>query len=189
MATALVPLADGFEEIEAVAIIDVLRRGGVAVTTAHIGQSDCVRGAHGMALKADAPFGEAAERQYDAIVLPGGGEGTANLAKCEALADRLHRQKEEGGLLCAICAAPTVLVDAGVADPGLHMTCYPSMMMELDRPYSNVPVVADGDLITGQGPGTATLFAIVVLQALAGEAVARRVAREMVANEALENLS
>lgn len=180
MANALVPLADGFEEIEAVSVIDVLRRGGVDVTTAAIGPALKVTGAHGMAVKADAAFGGVSGEHYDAIILPGGGEGTANLAKCEALAERLRRQKAEGGLLCAICAAPTVLVGAGVAEPGLHMTCYPSMMMELDRPYSNVPVVADGDLVTGQGPGAAMLFALVVLQMLEGDAAARKVARAMV---------
>ena len=98
----------------------------------------------------------------------------------EKYQENMRVQKEQGRLLCAICAAPIVLIDAGVADSNLHMTCYPSMMMDLDRPYTNVPVVADGDLITGQGPGSATLFALVVLKALVGGAVATKIARNMV---------
>jgi len=180
MARVLVPLADGFEDIEAITVVDVLRRGGVDVVTAAIGESMDVRSAHGVVMKADARFEEVAVGQFDAIVLPGGGEGTERLHACEPLIERLHRQREEGRLLCAICAAPTVLVQAGVADEGLHMTCYPSMMMDLDRPYTDVPVVADGDLITGQAPGAAMLFALVILKTLAGEAIARKVARGLV---------
>jgi 4-methyl-5(b-hydroxyethyl)-thiazole monophosphate biosynthesis len=182
MAKVLVPLAKGFEDIEAITVVDVLRRGGVEVVTASIGESTEVESAHGVFMKADAKFADAAEAEYDAIVLPGGGEGTENLRNSAPLFERLRRQHEEGRLLCAICAAPTVLVDAGVADEGRHMTCYPSMMMDLDRPYSNVPVVEDGNLITGQAPGSATLFALVVLKALVGESTARKVARGMVSD-------
>lgn len=180
MAKVLVPLAKGFEDIEAVTVIDVLRRGGVEVVTASIGETTDVPSAHGMSMRADALFADVSGADYDAIVLPGGGEGTENLRGCQPLADLLRRHNEEGRLLCAICAAPTVLVDAGVAAEGLHMTCYPSMMMELDRPYTNVPVVAEGNLITGQAPGSAMLFALVILKTLVGEGVTRKVARSMV---------
>ena len=107
--TALVPLADGYEEIEAATIVDVLRRGGVEVTTAAVGGSLDVRGAHGMGTRADALFAEVKDRDFDAIVLPGGGEGTDNLRKCSALLERIVRQREQRGLLAAVCAAPTVL--------------------------------------------------------------------------------
>lgn len=180
MAKVLVPLAKGFEEIEAVALVDVLRRGGQEVVTASIhGELDVV-GAHGMTVRADALFADVADAPYEAIVLPGGGEGTENLKACEPLAERLRRQDGEGLLLCAICAAPTVLVAAGAAREGLHMTCYPSCSEELGRPYSDAPVVADGNLVTGQAPGSAVLFALVVLQMLAGEKVSRHVAYGMV---------
>lgn len=180
MARVLVPLAKGFEDIEAITVVDVLRRGGVEVVTASIGDALEVESAHKVMVKADALFADVVDDEYDAIVLPGGGEGTDNLRRCEPLIERLRRQHDEGRLMCAICAAPVVLVDAGVADEGRHMTCYPSMMMELDRPYSNVPVVADGNLITGQAPGAATLFALVVLKTLIGEARTRKIARAMV---------
>ena len=180
MARVLVPLADGFEEVEALTVVDVLRRGGQEVVTAAVGQSLDVKGAHGVLVKADALFDDVADDPFEAIVLPGGGEGTERLKNSDALIRRLQRHAEEHGLLCAICAAPTVLVEAGVLEPGIHFTCYPTCQMELDRQWSPVPVVADGNVITGQAPGSALLFSLIVLQALAGEAVARKVARLMV---------
>ncbi|MBQ6137483.1 MAG: DJ-1/PfpI family protein [Kiritimatiellae bacterium] len=179
MANALVVLAEGFEDIEAVSVVDILRRGGVEVTTASLGGSQCVRSAHGIEMKADALFSDAAEAVFDAFILPGG-PGTENLRKSPEVIERLRRQKAEGRLICAICAAPTVLVEAEVLDPDQHVTCYPSCVMDLDRPCADAPVVADGAVITGQAPGAATLFGLVVLQALAGELVARKVARGMV---------
>lgn len=180
MARVLVPLTKGFEDIEAVTVVDVLRRGGVEVVMASISDSVEVESAHGIAVKADALFRDVSGDEYDAIVLPGGGEGTENLRHCEPLIVRLRRQNEERRLICAICAAPVVLVEAGVAEEGRHMTCYPSMMLELDRSYVNVPVVADGNLITGQAPGSAMLFALVILQTLVGEAKTRKISRGMV---------
>ena len=180
MAKVLIPLANGFEDIEAIAVIDVLRRGGVEVVTASIHETVDVRSAHGVQMKADARFSDVADADYDAIVLPGGGEGTENLRKSEAVLARLRRQNEDRRLLCAICAAPTVLVAAGALNPGLHVTCYPTCQMELDREWSPAPVVVEGNVITGQAPGSAVLFALVVLKTLAGETVARKVARGMV---------
>ena len=180
MARVLVPLANGCEELEVVSVVDVLRRGGVEVVTASIHGTLDVDGAHGMRLRADEAFADAADGDYDAIILPGGGEGTENLKNSEAVIDRLRRQKENGALLCAICAAPTVLVAAGVLEEGQHVTCYPTCQMELDRPWVNQPVVAHDNVITGQAPGSALLFALVVLQTLAGESVAHKVARGMV---------
>lgn len=180
MSKVLVPLANGFEEIESVTIVDVLRRGGVEVVTASIHDVVEVKGAHGVSVRADALFADAVGEDYDAIVLPGGGEGTENLKNSDALFNRLRRQNDDGRLICAICAAPTVLVEAGVVAPGIHMTCYPTCQMQLDRPWSPAPVVAEGNVITGQAPGTALLFALVVLQTLCGDKVAQRVARGMV---------
>lgn len=182
MAKVLIPLAAGFEDIEAVALIDVLRRGGVDVVTAAIGERLEVKSAHGVVMTADALFADAGEADYDAIVLPGGGEGTERLRNSDALIRRLQRQNDDRRLICAICAAPTVLVEAGVIAPGIHVTCYPTCQMELDRPWSPMPVVVEGNIITGQAPGTALLFALVILQTLAGESVARKVARGMVTN-------
>lgn len=180
MAKVIVPLANGFEEIEATTSIDVLRRGGVEVVTASVHAALDVKGAHGLQIRADVLLGDVAGETYDAIVLPGGGEGTENLKNSDVLHRMLLRHADEGALLCAICAAPTVLVDAGVVPQGVHMTCYPTCQMMLDRPWTPAPVVADGNIITGQAPGTSMLFAMVVLQTLTDEKTVARVSREMV---------
>ena len=179
MSKALVPLAAGFEDIEALAPVDILRRGGVEVVTAALGPARSVLSAHGIRMEAEALLTDVLDGEYDAIILPGGGEGTQNLMACEPLHARLRRQKEEGRLVCAICAAPTVLEAAGVLEKE-DVTCYPTCAPQMARPVQHVPVVADGNVVTGQGPGSATLFALVVLQTLKGEAVAQKIARGMV---------
>jgi len=180
MAKVLVPLAGGFEEIEALTVVDVLRRGSQKVVTASVDPGLSVVGAHGIEVKADALLDDVVDDAYDAIVLPGGGGGTERLRKCSSLIRRIQRQASEDRLLCAICAAPAVLVDAGVLDRGVQVTCYPTCQMELDRPWTPAPVVADGNIITGQAPGSAMLFALVILKTLAGESAASSVARRMV---------
>jgi 4-methyl-5(b-hydroxyethyl)-thiazole monophosphate biosynthesis len=181
MKTALVPLADGFEDIEAVAVIDILRRGGVEVMTASLGADRSAVSAHGIRMETDTTLSEVLNDYWDAIVLPGGGEGTANLMACEPLTLRLRRQKfEDRGLICAICAAPTVLAEAEVLEDE-EVTCYPSCAEEMGRPVVDAPAVADGQIITGRGPGAAITFALVVLLHLVGEEAAHQVAAGMVA--------
>ena len=180
MAEVLIPLADGFEEIEAVSVIDILRRGGVEVVTASVHDRLEVRGAHGMKLRADRQFDEVQGAAFDAVLLPGGGECAETFKRLTPLHERLRRQHDERRLLCAICAAPTVLEAAGVLDDGVEATCYPSCQGDLRRPWTPAPVVVDGNIITAQAPGTAMLFALVVLQTLAGERVARKVAQGLV---------
>ncbi len=180
MSKVLVPLADGFEDLEAVSVIDVLRRGGVEVVTAALGTTDEVRSAHGVRMHADGLLADVADADYDAIVLPGGGEGTENLRGSSRLRRRLVRQQSENRLICAICAAPTVLAEFGLLPDGCEATCYPSCADRLGRPCAGAPVVADGNIITGQAPGSALLFALVVLQTLEGESVAGQVAEGMV---------
>ncbi len=178
MSKALVTLADGFEDIEAVSIIDVLRRGGVEVVTASLGEGTSVRAAHGITMEADARLADVLENEYDAIILPGGGEGTENLMACEELHERLRKQKADGRYVCAICAAPTVLDAAGLIGEE-NVTCYPSCASQMGTRVEDVPVVADGLLITGQGPGSAALFSLVVLAHLEGDRVAHGVANGM----------
>ena len=180
MARVLVPLADGFEEIEAVTVVDVLRRGGVDVVTASVHDRLEVRGAHGLQVRADRQFDEAQHDVYDAVVLPGGGACAETFKQFQPLHERLQRQHDEHRLLCAICAAPTVLEVAGVLDENVEVTCYPTCRDDLERPWSDVPVIVDGTVITGQAPGTALLFGLVILQTLTDERVARKVAQGMV---------
>lgn len=182
MARALVPLARGFEDIEAVAIIDVLRRGGVEVVTASITDDIEVLSSHGIMMRAETKLEEVVDGEFDAIVLPGGGEGTDNLKNCDQLIARIVRQDAEGKLLAAVCAAPTVLQEAGVLNPSQFVTCYPTCQMEVDCNYVNEPVVEHENIITGQAPGSAIVFALVVLQALTDEMIAKKVARGMVFN-------
>lgn len=180
MATAIVTLADGFEEIEALTVVDVLRRGGVDVMTAAIGKSKDVEGAHGIVVMADELLADVKDDDFDAVILPGGGKGMENLKASDTVIRLLQRQKEEERLICAICAAPLVLEEAGVLDPDQHITCYPTCIMELNRPSANVPVVADGNVITGQAPGSAMLFALVILQTLTSHSLAAKIARGLV---------
>lgn len=163
---ALVPLADGFEEIEAITVIDVLRRGEVEVVTASLNPSREVHAAHAMTVLADTLLKDVLEDDYDAIILPGGSRGMENLRACAPLLERLRRQKASGGFVCAICAAPLVLEAAGVIE-NEHVTCYPTCAEMMEHPVQQVSAIADGQLITGAGPGTAMLFAFVVLQHLA----------------------
>ena len=182
MAKVLVPLANGFEDIEAVTIVDVLRRGGVEVVTASLRPETDVMSAHGIPMVADALLADVIDDEYDAIVLPGGGEGTENLRNCDPLIRRIVRQREEGRLLCAICAAPTVLQEAGVLEPEHHVTCYPTCQMDVDCNWVDEPVVEHEGIITGQAPGSAMIFALVVLTALVGETAAKKVSRGLVFN-------
>lgn len=180
MAKVLVPLANGFEDVEAITVIDVLRRGEVEVVTASLDESTEVTSAHGVVMKAEATLEDVVDDVFDAIVLPGGGEGTENLKRSEMLVGRLVRQREAGGLICAICAAPTVLQLAGLITPEQFATSYPTCQMELDCNWVNEPVVEHDGIITGQAPGSAMMFSLAVLKALAGESVAKKVARGMV---------
>ena len=180
MSTALVILADGFEEIEALSVVDVLRRGGVKCIMAAIGEQRSVLGAHAIRVEADCLLSDVEDEEFEALILPGGGEGTRRLGESEAVHERLRRQKDSSRLICAICAAPTILCHAGVLDPDDHITCYPTCVMELDRTCANVPVVADGNVITGQAPGSAMLFGLVILQKLLGEPISHKIARELV---------
>ncbi len=171
MARALVPLAEGFEEIEGVTIIDILRRGGVDVDSAYLpGEfaTDLVTGANGITVQADIALANAVVEEYDIIVLPGGWGGTNRLAENE-LAQRLLREfKAAGKWVAAMCAAPYALHVAGVLSP--KYTCYPSVEEQI-RPedWVNEKVVVDEKVITSQGPGTAICFALEIVRQLVGE--------------------
>ncbi len=164
----LVVLAEGFEEIEAVTPIDVLRRAGLDVTTAGIGGLR-ITGAHGITIEADTTI-DAVRELPDAIVLPGGLPGAENLAKSEALNRILEQMDAEGRHIGAICAAPAVaLAPTGILD-GRSATCYPGFEERFSDAirFSSDRVVADGNVITSRGPGTALEFALALAGVLAG---------------------
>ncbi|MDR0762393.1 MAG: DJ-1/PfpI family protein, partial [Campylobacteraceae bacterium] len=168
MSRVLVPLADGFEEIEAIAVIDILRRGGVEVITAALIKQS-VNGANNIIITADTLLEEADESDFDMIVLPGGNEGHKNLAKSERLLEMLQAHEKAGKTLAAICAAPYVLKTAGVLKG--EYTCFPSMeyVIGIEGYTADKKVVVNSDnIITSQGPATAIDFALFVLEKLEG---------------------
>lgn len=172
-------LADGFEETEALAPLDILRRGGVNAVTCSITENKCVTGAHGIPLLADKVLEELDENEK-MIVLPGGMPGTLNLSACEKLKARLIKAHERGAYLAAICAAPTVFAALGFLD-GKRATCYPGMEKELSGAfYSQENVVSDGKIITSRGVGTALDFGFRLLEILTDRENARRVSESIV---------
>mmetsp|Transcript_17097 Transcript_17097/g.51123 ORF Transcript_17097/g.51123 Transcript_17097/m.51123 type:complete len:185 (-) Transcript_17097:88-642(-) len=176
--TALVPIADGSEELEAIAIIDTLRRASVVVTVAAVGASTQVTCARQTKLVADKRLDDCSTEVYDLIVLPGGMPGATHLHECETLLTMLRAQRDAERLYGAICASPAVVLHAGGLLAGKRATCYPSFADKLEQ-HVNEAVVVDGQVITSQGPGTAIQFALACVRLLCGEAVAARVAKGM----------
>jgi len=169
MKTALILFADGSEELEAVTVINILRRGDVEVTVAGLHEGP-LRGSRGTVLLPDTSLDKALSHQYDMVVLPGGQPGTNHL-KADARVLKLVRQMHEAGKqVAAICAAPSVLAEAGLLD-GKHATSFPGALdtfpKVLRQPQA---VVEDGKLITSRGPGTAMDFALTLVERLAGHA-------------------
>ncbi len=171
-------LADGFEEIEAVTPIDILRRGGVDVRTCSITSSTTVTSAHGVPFVADTTLNTLSDGE-DVILLPGGMPGTTNLKNCDALCRRIIEHNEKGGLLAAICAAPTVYGDLGLLSEK-EATCYPSMENELRcKHFSKEKTVVSDNFITSRGAGTAANFGFCLLSLLKEKAVANKLAQAM----------
>ncbi|HEU4515950.1 MAG TPA: DJ-1 family glyoxalase III [Steroidobacteraceae bacterium] len=169
MKRVLVPLAEGFEELEAVTIIDILRRAGVEVVVASLAGSP-VTGSHGIRLAADTPLAALAEQDFDMIALPGGMPGADHLKKDPRIAALIRRLHEAGRPVAAICAAPMVLAAAGVLD-GRRATSFPGFLADAGRATVVADaVVVDGSVITSRGPGTALDFALALVEALAGPA-------------------
>lgn len=172
MASVLVPLAQGCEELEAVTIIDVLRRAGITVTSAGL-DARPVKCSRGTVLVPDVTLDEALRGDYDMIVLPGGMPGTDNLRLDTRIKPLLRKMAEQGKYTAAICAAPVVLAEAGVL-AGKIATSYPGFLDAMHSPgvtYSNDPVVRDGRIITSRGPGTAMDFALELVEVLAGKSI------------------
>jgi 4-methyl-5(b-hydroxyethyl)-thiazole monophosphate biosynthesis len=169
----LVPLAEGFEEIEAVTIVDVLRRAGLSVQVAGL-VPGTVRGAHGIELVPDTTLERVASASVSALVLPGGMPGTTHLMQDARVLALVRELDAAGRMVAAICAAPMVLSAAGIL-AGRSVTSYPSVRSRLvaaevlDQPR----VVRSGSVLTSQGVGTALEFALALAAELAGEAKAR----------------
>lgn len=177
---ALVPLALGFEEIEAVTIVDVLRRAGVEVVVAALAKSP-VRGAHGIAIEADTSLDEAQQGSFDLLVLPGGQPGTRHLGQDPRVLALVRDFAAAKKTVAAICAAPWVLAQAGVLE-GASVTSHPSVRGQLGpaRVDATARVVSSGSILTSQGPGTALEFALALAAECAGQKLADELARAMI---------
>ena len=174
----IVPLAEGFEEIEAVTIIDVLRRADIGVDTAFL-EKNPVTGSHSITVTADKNIKEVRASEFDCIALPGGMPGSANLRDDRRIIDLVREMAGAGKLTAALCAAPLVLGFAGVL-AGKRATCYPGFEGQMTGAvYVPEPVVRDGNVITGKGPGCALPFALELAAALAGKDAAAALKENM----------
>ena len=172
MACVLVPLAQGCEELEAITIVDLLRRAGIEVVTAGL-DDQTVRASRGMVLVPDMTLDDALQKDYDMVVLPGGLPGADHLGNDARIIRLLVQMREAEKYTAAICAAPGVLAKAGLLD-GKRATSYPGCLDAVSVPgldYVEQPVVTDGKIITSRGPGTAMDFALELIATLSGKQV------------------
>ncbi|MDR1506744.1 MAG: DJ-1/PfpI family protein [Treponema sp.] len=182
---AIVFLAEGFEEVEALTPIDYLRRAGIAVTTSSITSSRTVTGARGVPVVADTLVEELAGRgkltaaAWDAVFIPGGMPGASNLAACSAVGSLFREMAAAGKIFAAICASPAVvLAPLGLLD-GKNFTCFPGLEGTVKGgKHSTEKVVIDGSLVTSRGPGTAADFALALIEKLAGSPEAKKIAAD-----------
>jgi 4-methyl-5(b-hydroxyethyl)-thiazole monophosphate biosynthesis len=175
---AIVVLAEGFEEIEAVTVVDILRRAGVEVEVIGL-DALYVTGAHTITMKTDRILNDSED--VDAVVLPGGLPGADNLAASEKLRGVLEAQSTAGRLVAAICASPAcVLAPHGLLD-GRKATCYPGFEERFGASTTHVAedVVQDGNILTSRGPGTAPAFGLALARELAGQETADELAKGM----------
>ncbi|MGN1165696.1 MAG: DJ-1 family glyoxalase III [Lachnospiraceae bacterium] len=173
-------LADGFEEIEALTVVDLLRRAQIYVGTVSIMEDYMVHGAHGINVQAEDLFDEVNFADADVIVLPGGMPGTTNLKEHEGVKRIVKDFAEKGKIVAAICAAPTVLAELGLLK-GKRITCYPSVEKDIQGAViTKTPVAVDGNIITSRGVGTAIDFALELITVLVGRERALKVAESIV---------
>lgn len=171
MKSVLVPLAPGFEDLEATTIVDLLRRAGIEVVTAGL-HAGLVQGARGMRVQPDAALDDVLGREFDMIALPGGMPGAEHLKNDARIQALLKKMAGAGRYTAAICAAPIALAEAGLLD-GKLATSYPGFVEKLAIPglrLSADAVVVDGKVITSRGPGTAMDFALGLIELLADKA-------------------
>ena len=178
--TVLIPLAQGCEELEAVTIIDLLRRAGISVTSAGL-DAQPVKASRGTVLIPDTTLDQVLLQDFDMIVLPGGQPGADHLRDDPRIQQKLKQQAAQNKFVAAICAAPRALAQAGLLD-GKRATSFPGSLEGSpaeDVKYLNDPVVIDGKLITSRGPGTAMDFALTLIELLLGKATRDQVERPL----------
>lgn len=182
MAKIITFLADGFEEIEALATVDILRRADIEVVTVSITDSIMVTSSHGVIIQADSIIKNASFENVDLLFLPGGQPGADNLNKSEIVKGIVLEFNNKGSYIAAICAAPIVLGGLGILKDR-HATCYPGYENRLFG--ANViteKVVVDGNIITGNGVGAAIKFALTIVSVFKGEKIAEELSKKMLIN-------
>ena len=173
-------LADGFEEVEALTAVDLLRRARVYVDTVSINDDYKVHGAHGINVQTEDLFDEVDFNEFDMVVLPGGMPGTTNLMEHEGVRQVVTAFAQAGKPVGAICAAPTVLADLGLLE-GKKATCYPACEENMaGAVLTGAPVTVDGNFITSRGVGTAINFALELIKVLVGAEMAKKIASDIV---------
>jgi len=179
--TALIPIADGSEDLEAVTIIDILRRAGIDVTVASIAPQNRLQitASRNTKIVADCHIDECVHLTYDLITLPGGMPGAEHLRDCTPLISMLHKQKESGRLFGAICASPAIVFSTHNLDENRKTTCNPAFTEQLGQ-FENKRVVVDKNCVTSQGPGTAIEFSLALVGLMLGDEAKAAVAAPMV---------
>ncbi len=173
-------LGKGFEETEAIAPVDLLRRAGVAVATVGIG-GNVIEGGHGIRVAADISLDQVDTDTMEMIVLPGGLGGVASIQESEKAMALIRYAWENGRFVAAICAGPTILAALGITD-GVNVTCYPGCESQMGsaRYVAGVPAVTSGRIITGTSAGCAVSFGLALVAALKGHDCADQIARQIV---------
>lgn len=180
MIKAAVFFANGFEEVEALTVVDLLRRAEFDLDMVSINNEKSVTGSHNITIQTDLLLNNLDFDSYDLLVLPGGMPGTTNLANCTVLCDALREHNSKGKTLAAICAAPTVFGELGLLQ-GKKACCYPGM--EGGLPFAKpttLPVTTDANIITSRGVGTAIPFALTIIEAFKGKDVRDALAKSIV---------
>lgn len=181
MAKVLVPLAEGFEELEAITIIDLLRRAEFEVISAGLDDQP-VRASRQTLLIPDTSIDQIMDDSFDLIVLPGGLPGADNLRDNENVQTLLKQQNQKGKTIAAICAAPRALASAGILQ-GKTITCYPGALDRIestDFSISGNRIEIDGNVVTSRGPGTAMDFALTLIELLGDSELRDKIADQMV---------
>ncbi len=175
-------LADGFEEIEALTVVDLLRRAGIDITTVSIMGRKSVTGSHNITVEADALFADINFNDVDMLILPGGMPGTTNLDSCEPLKEKIREFDSGNKMLCAICAAPTVYGKMGLLK-GKKACCFPGREADLlGADVQTAETAVDGHFITSRGMGTAIPFGLAIIAHYQGEDAAKEMAAKIVYN-------
>lgn len=184
--TSYIFLAPGFEEIEALATVDAMRRAGMNVVEVAVGDSKTVTGATGQTVVADALLDDIDPVDAEWIIIPGGQPGADNLHASAKVNEIIKRQNERGGKIAAICAGPAVVVAPTGVLKGKRATCYPGLGKMIESQggkYVKDVVVEDGNVITSEGPGTTLAFAKAIISASRGEKTAEKTLSSMLVDD------